>query len=391
MKVVLLGGLGLQGTAALLDLCRCEAVQRIVCADRTTAIPEKLEPYLDRRKIEMVSLDARDKGAIRELLKGGADVAIDLLPLPLMPNAFEAAIESAVSLVSTNYAYHLQHLDARAAESNISILPECGLDPGIDLVIYGEAVKHFDKLHRVDSYCGGLPERAACDNPLNYKVSWTWEGVLGTQWRDSVFIRNGRKIALPAAQQHSPDFVHEIAFEGLGTLEAIPNGNAVFYTDLLGVTGDIENTGRYALRWPGWSAFWRPLKAMGFLSEQPIEVEGCPVRPRKFLTELIGPQIQYREGEKDLVVMKNVFSGIKDGAPRSMVYDLVIERDLKTGLLAMSQGVGFPASIAAQMIGSGQIMKKGLLSPAADIAFKPFMEALAGRGITVKVHESSEP
>jgi len=384
MKILLLGGLGLQGSAALVDLCRSRAVKRVICADLNTKLPETLRCSVDQGKIELVPLDARDRGAIANLMTKGVDVAIDLLPLPLMKNAFDAALETGVPLVSTNYAHQLQDIDRRAKDRGIAILPECGLDPGIDLVIYGEAVKHFDEVHRLDSYCGGFPERAACDNPLNYKISWSWEGVLGSQCRDSVFIRNGERVVVPAAEQHRSDFSHEIHFAGLGTLEAVPNGNALFYTDLLGLTAGIRDTGRYSLRWPGWCAIWNSLKELGFLSEELLEVEGCPFSPRKFMAVLTNPRLQYGADEKDLVAMKNIFSGLKDGKPLSTVYDLYIERDLQTGSFAMAMGVGFPVSIAAQMIGSGQIAQTGLLSPARDIAYGPFMDALAARGITVK-------
>lgn len=388
MRVLLLGGLGLQGTAALVDLCRSPAVERVVCADLITELPESILRHVERDKIDLVTLDAGKPGAIESLMAGDVDVAIDLLPLPLMKKAFDAALETGVSLVSTNYAHHLQHLDRQARERGIAILPECGLDPGIDLVICGEAVKHFDAVHRLDSYCGGFPERAACDNPLNYKISWNWEGVLGSQNRDSVFIRDGERVAVPAAEQHRSSFTHDIVFDGLGTLEAVPNGNAVFYTDLLGLSGGIRDTGRYSLRWPGWCALWDALKTLGLLSEETLALEGCPVNPRKFLAALTSPRLQYGADEKDIVAMKNVFSGIRDGEPLSMVYDLYIERDLQTGLFAMAMGVGFPVSIAAQMIGAGQIAQRGLLSPVRDIPYGPFMEALAVRGISASVHRA---
>ena len=102
-----------------------------------------------------------------------------------MPAAFDAAVAARVPLVSTNYAKDLRHLDAPARERGITLMPECGLDPGIDLVIIGGAVPRFDRLTRLDSYCGGIPEKSACDNPLNYKISWNWEMVLTSQMRPS--------------------------------------------------------------------------------------------------------------------------------------------------------------------------------------------------------------
>ena len=99
----------------------------------------------------------------------------------------------------------------------------------------------------------------------------------------------------------------------LGRLEAVPNGDAVRYTDMLGVTPTIKETGRYTLRWPGWAAFWHPLKQLGFLDDNPVAGLPCEVSPIQFLEKLMGPRLQYRDNEKDLVVMLNIFEGLLGG------------------------------------------------------------------------------
>ena len=92
---------------------------------------------------------------------------------------------------------------ARAA--GVAIMPECGLDPGIDLVLYGMAREKFSELHLVNSYCGGLPEARAANNPLKYKVSWNWEGVLSSSKRDARAILDGTAggLALASARRAS--------------------------------------------------------------------------------------------------------------------------------------------------------------------------------------------
>lgn len=82
--------------------------------------------------------------------------------------------------------------------------------------------------------------------------------MLESTRRDARVIRDGRLVEIPADRQHDPAQIHEIDFPGLGRLEAIPNGDGVHFTDLLGVTETIRETGRYSLRWPGWSTFWNP-------------------------------------------------------------------------------------------------------------------------------------
>jgi saccharopine dehydrogenase-like NADP-dependent oxidoreductase len=101
--------------------------------------------------------------------------------------------------------------------------------------------------------------------------------------------------------------------------------------------------------------------------------------------------LQYGEDEKDLVAMLNVFEGIKRGKKASWVNSLLIERDLQTGLLAMNTSVSGPASIVAQMLGRGDITKKGLLSPAVDVPYEPFMRELKNRRIVIKEEVSEAP
>jgi len=69
----------------------------------------------------------------------------------------------------------------------------------------------------------------------------------------------------------------------------------------------------------------------------------------------------------------NVFEGLKDGQRISMTCSLSIERDLNTGLMAMSMGVAYPACIVAEMIVKGKIERKGVLSPTKDIPPDFFM------------------
>jgi len=383
MKIVVLGGLGMQGKAALLDLARSTAVREVICADYTLKDWGRMAALTDVSKIKPVRVDGSSKQALAALLAQGVDAAIDLLPLPFMANAFEAALETRVPLVSTNYGKPIRHLHEPAKAAGVTLMPECGLDPGIDLVICGHAVRQFDQLHVLNSYCGGIPEQKACTNPLNYKISWNFDMVLRSQKRPSVFVRAGKKLEVTAEQQHESDAIHTIQFPGLGEMEALPNGDAVFYTDLLGVTSGIREAGRYTLRWPGWCAFWRPLKRLGMLADEPVRGLDCAVTPHQFMVKLLEPQLQYADGEKDVVAMYNVFAGLKDGRLKTLRTSLVIKRDLKSGLYGMSLGVGFPASIVAQMIASGQITQKGVLNPALDVPYAQFMAALTQRGIVV--------
>ncbi|MGD8273207.1 MAG: saccharopine dehydrogenase C-terminal domain-containing protein [Desulfobacterales bacterium] len=388
MKMLVLGGCGIQGRAALYDLSRNESVVHITCADIQPDIVDSFD-FIDKAKIQSVRVDANDPKALASKMAEKFDVVLDFLPPQCVRTVAEAAIKSGVHLVNTNYAYDILDLHQAAKEKGIAIIPECGLDPGIDLIICNYGLKYFDEVSKLNSYCGGIPEKTACDNPLKYKISWNISAALKSQVRDATLIADAEIICIPAKDQHENAFIHTIEFPELGTLEAIPNGDAVRYAKLMKIADTLRETGRYALRWPGWCAFWAPLKKFGFLSDAPIK--GLPGRmsPLEMVAKLLEPQLQYKDNEKDLCVMVNKVEGVKEGKQQRLTCSLMIERDLATGLMAMSIGVAYPACIAAEMILKGDIARRGVLSPATDVPCDVFLDQLNQRGI--KVNEKIEP
>ena len=368
------------GERGAADLVASDGVEEVVCVDTAPDGAARLAGLTDLSRVRFVV----PEGAIASVLGNvlaNVDAAIDLLPQPLMRDAVQAAIATGTPLVTTNYGKAIADLGPAAEQAGVSIMTECGLDPGIDLVLYARAARQFDAITAIDSYCGGIPEPKAMAKPLCYKVSWNFDMVLVSQNRDSVMIEDGERVAVPAGQQHDNPFIHEIEVAGLGQLEAFPNGDALHYVEMLAAAKGLRRSGRYTLRWPGWSAFWAPLKELGFLSED--KVSGIGASPREFLGRLLGPQLQYGPGEKDLCVMRNVFSGTQGGRAKTVTSDLIIERDLTSGLFGMSLGVGYPASIVAQMLARREITKSGLLNPLLDVPDEPFFDALARRGIKV--------
>ena len=382
MKILVLGGCGVQGRTALYDLASDPDISEIICADIQFDELSKIEDFTDMGKITTAKIDAQNKSDLLDLYRK-VDLVIDLLPKEFKSHVNEMALEAKVHVVNTNYMYKTKDMDKKAKQAGIAIMPECGLDPGIDLVIYADAKSRFDSLSVINSYCGGFPEKKACTNPLNYKLSWIWRGVLNSTSRDGRIIKGGQIIEIPFTRQHDKSFVHEIEFPNLGTLEAIPNGDAVFFTDRMGLTKKIVNTGRYSLRWPGWSAFWRPLKELDFLSEDPVKGIDGKLSPMDFMEKHLGPKLVYQDDEKDLVAMINIFEGKKNNKKMQFTSCMLIERDLETGIMAMSKGVAYTACIVAKMIVKGEIKEKGVLSPINHIPVAPFMERLKKRGIVI--------
>jgi saccharopine dehydrogenase-like NADP-dependent oxidoreductase len=341
-------------------------------------------------KVRCEPADATDPGSLERLMATRPDVVIDLMPVVFHDDVGRAAVAHNVHLVNASYAGPgLASLAKEARERGITLLPEFGMDPGIDLVLLGEAVRSLDKVEEIITYGAGFPEPAAAKGPLKYKVTWTFEGVLRSYLRAARVIRDGEIVDIEAMQMFWPEHTHELALEGLGRLEAFPNGDALKYAALLGLDpAGLRNLGRYVLRWPGHCALWQTLVDLHLLDDQPALVDGHLVDRKQFLASVIEPHIHYGPEERDVVVVRVDLRGWKDGQRARILHQVIDYRDLETGHTAMCRTVGYTASIGAQLIASGQISKRGLLNPVNDVPYVLLAQELQKRGIQMTLQYS---
>lgn len=384
MKAIVLG-MGLQGKAAIHDLEQSNLISKIFAADINL---DNAETYLEQMgytKTEVLKLDvSRDKDLAGTYSKLEIDIVICMLPIELAPTAARAAMNAGIPFVSSNYTYQLQELDALAKEKGCIILPEMGLDPGIDLILGRLAVDELDQVHGLYSYGGGVPAvECAYDSPIRYKISWIFDRVLAVYTREARLLKAGQLHVVPGHELFRPENVHEIEFSGIGMVEAYPNGDAERYVEIFGLGKELVEMGRFALRWPGHSKFWRKMVELGLLADTPVDVGGAKIAPRSFITQWLTPRLQYTDDQRDLALLRVEAWGIKAGRKVKVIYDLIDFRDLTTGLFAMNRTVGFTASIGALMVLAGEITGAGVLSPVRHVPPHTFLAEIKARGMSV--------
>lgn len=387
MKILLLG-VGLQGKATLHDLVNSTAVTQVIAADSNYDDLVAYVKTLKTKKVTPVHLDVRESAQVVAQMRL-VQAVIVLLPQQFRLEIARLAIENGIHFIETSYALpEYVKLGAEAEKHSIALLPECGLDPGIDLVLAGRAIQEFDEVYELHAYGTGVPEPEAADNPIKYKISWTFAGVLNAYQRPVRMLKDGKVIELTPGEMFDTSNMHTVEIDGLGTMEAYYNGDAVKFLDILKIADTVTSTGRYSLRWPGHAAFWKKMVDLGFLKEEPILVDGKKVSPRQFVHDLLLPQLQYAPTERDVAGIRIEVVGLKNGQRKRIIYQMIDRRDLETGLLAMQRTVGYTASIGAQMVLSGQITKRGLLTPTRDIPSDIFIEELKKRNIMIRRTES---
>jgi len=391
MRILLLGT-GMQGKAALHDLASNAAVSRVVAADRDlSGLQAFAQAHRYGDKVVCTALDAADRSAVDCLMADGVDVVIDLLPVPFIGTVAASAVGHGVHLVNTFYVTPELAALARQAEARgVTLLPELGMDPGLDLLMLGDMARHLDEVTEILSYGAGIPEPAAATNAIKYKVSWTFEGVLRSYMRPARLVRDGQPVDLSDRVQFQPEHIHHVEIDGVGRLEAFPNGDALAYARQLGLDERrLRRAGRYAMRYPGHSAFWSTMVDLHLVDDDVLIVEGVAVNRRKYLAAALEPQLQYGPDERDLAIIRVEVAGRRGGTPVRLVREVVDRRDLQSGLTAMSRTVGFTASIGAQLIAGGVVTRRGLLSPVTDLPYDAFIAALEARGIGVTSREEA--
>jgi saccharopine dehydrogenase-like NADP-dependent oxidoreductase len=378
-------GLGLQGKAVIHDLQKSDLVSEIVAAD---VAADEARSYVERqgyRNVRVVRVNASEPAALRQLVQENQPrIMICMLPPDFQPALARVALEAGVPYVSSSYTGTLTELDAPAREKGIALLPEMGMDPGIDLILGRLALDELDVVHGMRSYGAGLPEPACADtNPIHYKITWTFEGVLKAYLRPARFLCDGREMSIPGGQIFRPENGHTLEVPGIGAMDAYYNGDALHYIHLFGLGPELREMGRFAMRWPGHNSFWNAMAELGFLEDTPTRVGGTDISPRRFVVEHLTPRLQFGASERDMVVIRIEAWGVKNHKTRRVVYELIDYRDLATGLFAMNRTVGYTASIAAQMILAGKIRKPGLLTPVRDVPALEVLEELEKRGMQI--------
>ncbi len=398
-RKALLIGFGIQGQGALYDMLKFGQFEEIRIFDSRPDL-ESVVPQNTSGDTKLMPVigEVADRALLERTMKG-VDVAICLLPRDFALPMAELAVEVGVHYACASYMgafcsddesrirqqQRLGKLKSLAEQKGVVVLTQFGLDPGLDLLLAGEAVRHFDKVDDFISYGAGFPSLDDSNNPLRYKFTWTVEGVMRSYYRPARVVRDGQGVDIAPNEIFYPDHTHQISVDELGgRLECFPNGDAVSLAEELGIEKQVRSMGRYVCRWEGHCAFWRTMANCGFLRDESVSVKGVPVNKISFLASLLSsePQFSYTGDERDVTFTRVDIKGTQKGGKIQEIYQIIDRKDLATGFSSMTRTVGFVVSLGAIMILDGELGSGGMISP-VDMPFAKTVEKLGERGIYV--------
>jgi len=160
MRMLVLGS-GLQGSACAYDLLQDKEVSEVRLADvHVGHLPEFLAPYSGPRLIP-TPLDVRDHGAVLGAMRE-CDAVMSAIPYYFNFDMARLAVEAGVHFCdlggNTEIVFKQKELDAEARKKNLTIVPDCGLAPGMVNILAEHGIKQLDSVDSVKIFVGGLPQ-----------------------------------------------------------------------------------------------------------------------------------------------------------------------------------------------------------------------------------------
>src|SRR5690606_4453541 len=123
-------------------------------------LPSFLTPYVGKT-LKPTTLDVRDENAVRALMQN-ADAAMSAIPYyfngPLAKIAAEVGTHFSDLGGNTEIVLEQKKLEAIAKQQNCSIIPDCGLAPGMVNILAQYGIDQLDSVDSVRIYVGGLPQ-----------------------------------------------------------------------------------------------------------------------------------------------------------------------------------------------------------------------------------------
>jgi len=409
MKVLVIGAAGKMGRAVVSYYANDPAVETIGLLDLQESALRTLVKGDDPGRFRIHALDISAIEEVKEAMRH-YDVGVATLPnRKLSYLVMEAAIDARLDLVDILEEYHRrpdlyqteglvvpaefrdsqeygESLHERALRNDVLILDGMGFAPGLSNITSGHALDQLDSADRVVARVGGIPNIECCHkHPLRYMTTWSLEHVLREYSIKTQILEDGK-----ITEVHALHDEETFLFDEFGIGEKLECAVTPGMPSFIHTHPELQYFAEKTVRWPGHYQGVRTLIECGLFDEQPVEIDGVRISPRKFLLGIINPLLVPQEGDGDVCVMYNTITGTKDNQPHKFEYFMWETADREFS--AMARVTSFPAAIGGKLVALGRVDLKGIRAPEECIHaenYTWFLEELQDKNITIK--EKSTP
>lgn len=380
MKYLVLGA-GKMGYAVIYDLVRSPNVDNVFVADRDIDRINKITDRFADDRLVPCQLDARNLDDVARVMTG-CDVAISCMPYDHNFDLARAALEDGVSFCDLGGNSDIVRkellLDEFARKEGVTIVPDCGLAPGLVSILAAAAAEGMEEIYEMRLRVGGLPVEP--QPPLNYSLTFSVDGLINEYVENAHVVMDGKLLTMPSLTN-----LEEIHFpEPFGALEAFTTSGGVSTLPST-FEGKVNHLDYKTIRYPGHCAVIKAMRDLGLMDSEQMQVDSVSVAPRKVLSTVLESKLP--KDEPDVVLLRVTVTGVRNEKPTQIVWEGIDYMDQAEGLTAMMRMTAFPASIIAQMIARGDIKEKGALVLEKCVPTGLFLAEIASRGIRLSMLE----
>ncbi len=377
----LLLGAGLQGTAIAFDLLHhAPGTKKLVIVDANQENLTVLEDRLDDSRVTTVCADARDAAALAPLMDT-ADVAVSAVNYWFNATLAAMAVEGRAHFLdlggNNDIVAQEFELNDQAAAQGVTIIPDCGLAPGLAGILGYWLVDGLDRAESLKLRVGGLPANPL--PPMNYKVVFSVQGLINEYIEPAVVIRDGRLQTVPSLSE-----LETLTFPApFGELEAFQTSGG---TSTLPKTlaGRVPNLDYKTIRYKGHCAQFRLLVELGLCESAPREFRDGKVAPREVLASLLQEKLDL-PGQDVVLLLAEAEGWTADGRAVRKTVRIIDHHDRVNDISAMMRMTGYPAAIIAWMLASGEIDSPGARCQELVVPGDRMIEELRRRGVAIEI------
>jgi lysine 6-dehydrogenase len=376
MNFLVLGS-GMMGSAIAYDLVQSSDVDRVLLADSDLNRAQSAAAKIHSSKAKPFMLDVNNFGDVVNAMRG-KDVAIGAVSYRCNVSLSKAALEARVHFCdlggNDDVLEEQLRLDAEAKKRGVTIIPNCGLAPGLVNILAARGAEMFDSVDSIRMRVGGLPQNPI--PPFNYQIVFSVEGLLNEYSGQSLVIRDGRLARVDTLTE-----IESITFPPpFSTLEAFHTSGGASLTPRM-FAGKVRDLDYKTIRHPGHCEKFRTLLDVGFGSSEPLGLGANVLTERELFIERLKRKIP--QTGKDIVLMRVMVTGARRNEQRQLEFTMIDFYDETRNISAMMRGTAYPTSIIAQFLASGVINRNGALTPEQCVPLEPLMAELKKRGMTI--------
>ena len=382
MKKFVIVGSGRQGISVAYDLLRDSnhnVVMVDIHEDFLNQALNKISAISNSKNLKGIVTDVSDSDQMLEILSD-ADVMISAVPYKFNLDLTKLAIKSKTSMVDlgghTNIVREQLSMNEQAQESGITIVPDCGMGPGMNITMAVLATEILDQTDEIYICDGGLPKDPK--PPWNYSLFFNIEGLTNEYDEQAYFLKDGEIVEVPCF-----DNIENVSFDNIGELEAAVTSGGLStmpwtFKNKLKV---LENK---TLRYKGHWEWMKAYRELGLFSREVINHNGREIVPRHFYHQLLEKKLDHGRVE-DVCLMRIKAIGFKDSKKIELTIDAVEYYNQKLDLTAMEKWTGWHISIMALEIAYNKV-SNGAISVENALKGHTFLEEARNRGYDITIN-----